>query len=281
MKSRKGMSMSSLRAIARRSAGILRKSGIYRARQLKHLPDLKAKIEQAIAGLHEQPLELSEHALAIRIGAARDSNWLVVMGARRKIRTRFVFFPHACGNVIIVGEGADQPTEARFEGSDNVVLVGNRIPWCQVHIRCVSDGAVVSLGKGSIFNGTEIVVEGDGCGVEIGAEGLFAPNTTIRTSDLHGIYEISSGEWLNRPASVVIEPRVWVGQDAIILKGVRIGGGSIVGAGSIVNRDLPGYSSCAGTPAKVLRQGVTWSLARIAEPEEYAENDAKIMRFRR
>ena len=273
--------MNSLRAVARRSAALLRRFGLYRARQLTHLPELEAKIEQAMTGLHERPIKMGARANVIQIGEARSRNWLVVMGSRRKIRTKFVFFPQACGNVIIIGEGSDQPREARFESSNNVVLVGDSIPWCQVRIRCLSDDAVIALGRGSIFNGTEIVVEGDGCGVEVGAEGLFAPNTTIRTSDLHGIYDIPSGEWLNRPASVVIEPRVWVGQDAIILKGSRIGGGSIVGAGSIVNKDLPGYCSCAGTPAKVIREGVTWSLARMAEPEEYAENDAKIMRFRR
>ena len=273
--------MGSFHAVARRSAAILRRFGIYRAHQFSGLSELGSKIQQAMAGLHELPIDLDAGAHVVQIGDARNRNRLVIMGSRRKIRTKFVLFPKASGNIVVIGEGSDEPTEARFEGSDNVVLVGDKIPWCPVRIRCVSDNAVVSLGRGSIFNGTEIVVEGDGCGVEIGAEGLFAPNTTIRTSDLHGIYEISSGEWLNRPASVVIEPRVWVGQDATILKGVHIGGGSIVGAGSIVNKDLPGYCSCAGTPAKVIRQGVTWSLARVAEPEEYTENDAKIMRFRR
>lgn len=52
---------------------------------------------------------------------------------------------------------------------------------------------------------------------------------------------------------VEIGDDVFVGARAIILRGVTVGEGSVVGAGSVVTRDIPAYSVCAGNPARVIR----------------------------
>ena len=52
---------------------------------------------------------------------------------------------------------------------------------------------------------------------------------------------------------IVIEDDVWLGASAIVVDGVRVGRGSVVGAGSVVTRDLPPYSVAVGSPAKVVR----------------------------
>ena len=56
---------------------------------------------------------------------------------------------------------------------------------------------------------------------------------------------------------VTIGNDVWIGSRAIILSGVRIGKGSIIGAGSVVTKDVPEYSVVAGNPAKVKRSRLT------------------------
>ena len=53
---------------------------------------------------------------------------------------------------------------------------------------------------------------------------------------------------------VIIEDNVWVGEKAIILKGVRVGSNSVVAAGSVVTKDVPPYSVVAGVPAKVIKK---------------------------
>lgn len=53
---------------------------------------------------------------------------------------------------------------------------------------------------------------------------------------------------------VVIEDGVWIGNDVIILPGVKIGTKSIIAAGSIVTKDIPPYSMAAGNPAKVIKK---------------------------
>jgi len=52
---------------------------------------------------------------------------------------------------------------------------------------------------------------------------------------------------------VVIEDDVWIASGAIILPGVSIGKGSVIGAGSVVTRDVPPYSIAAGNPARIIR----------------------------
>ena len=52
---------------------------------------------------------------------------------------------------------------------------------------------------------------------------------------------------------VIIENDVWIGTDSIILSGIRIGNGSVVGARSVVTKDVPPYAIVAGNPAKVIR----------------------------
>lgn len=53
---------------------------------------------------------------------------------------------------------------------------------------------------------------------------------------------------------IVVENDVWIGANSTILAGVRIGKHSVVAAGSVVNRDVPPYSVCAGVPARVVKQ---------------------------
>ncbi|PIA86231.1 DapH/DapD/GlmU-related protein [Streptococcus parauberis] len=53
---------------------------------------------------------------------------------------------------------------------------------------------------------------------------------------------------------VQIDSDVWIGENVVILQGVKIGKGSIIGANSVVNKDVPEYSIVAGTPAKVIKQ---------------------------
>ncbi|MBP7508929.1 MAG: hypothetical protein KA807_14020 [Prolixibacteraceae bacterium] len=56
---------------------------------------------------------------------------------------------------------------------------------------------------------------------------------------------------------VIIEDDVWIGANAIILCGVHIGKGSVIGAGSIVTKDVPPYSISVGNPAKTIKMRFT------------------------
>ncbi len=53
---------------------------------------------------------------------------------------------------------------------------------------------------------------------------------------------------------ITIEDDIWIGAGAIILDGVRIGKGSVIGAGAVVTKDIPPYSIAAGVPAKIIKK---------------------------
>lgn len=61
-----------------------------------------------------------------------------------------------------------------------------------------------------------------------------------------------------QPPPIRIGDHVWIGLRATILKGVSIGDGAVVGAGSMVIRDVPSGALVAGVPARVIRESVTW-----------------------
>jgi acetyltransferase-like isoleucine patch superfamily enzyme len=109
----------------------------------------------------------------------------------------------------------------------------------------IGKGASLSIGNGSYLNRNTLVVAETK--VEIGNSCKIAWDVVIMDSDLHPI----EGKTLeNKP--VIIEDNVWIGCRSIILKGVRIGKGAIIAAGSVVTKDIPAYAIAAGVPARVI-----------------------------
>ena len=76
----------------------------------------------------------------------------------------------------------------------------------------------------------------------------------LTTSHAHKDTDIPMiDQGFDQEKAIVIEEDVWIGTRSIILPGVRIGKGSIVGAGSVVTKSVPQFSIAAGNPAKVVR----------------------------
>ena len=90
--------------------------------------------------------------------------------------------------------------------------------------------------------------------ITIGAGAKISHNVTIMDGDGH-IVEYT-GYVPVKP--IVIENHVWIGTKATILKGVNIGEGSIIAAGSVVTKDVPPHTLVAGNPAKVIKEDIKW-----------------------
>jgi maltose O-acetyltransferase len=120
--------------------------------------------------------------------------------------------------------------------------------WMQPPYYC-DYGANIHLGTRVYFNFNCVVL--DVCEVRIGSYTLFGPAVQILTP-LHPFNaalrrERESGK------PVEIGEDVWVGGGALILAGVRIGSRAVVGAGSVVTRDIPEGVFAAGNPCRVIR----------------------------
>lgn len=95
--------------------------------------------------------------------------------------------------------------------------------------------------------------------IVIGSNCLIADSVSIFDSDFHDISPNDRSSKQQRLESdglvvpTIIEENVWIGSHSIILKGVRVGKDSIVGAGSVVTKDIPSGVIACGVPAKVIR----------------------------
>jgi acetyltransferase-like isoleucine patch superfamily enzyme len=117
-----------------------------------------------------------------------------------------------------------------------------------LHLR--DRGAVLSIGEGSFVNHRSELIAHER--VEIGRHCLLAWDVQVLDSDSHSV------DGLPHTAPVVIGDRVWIGCRATVLKGVTIGDGAVVAAGSVVTRDVPARALVAGNPARSVREDVTW-----------------------
>lgn len=88
--------------------------------------------------------------------------------------------------------------------------------------------------------------------VKIGRKCLIGDDVSIHDFDGH---KINGSEGIK---PIVIEDNVWIGENVTVLKGVRIGKGSVIGAGSLVCKDIPEGSLAVGSPARVIKENITW-----------------------
>jgi acetyltransferase-like isoleucine patch superfamily enzyme len=109
------------------------------------------------------------------------------------------------------------------------------------------DGKLV-VGRNSRLNGVHIDAREL---VEIGDTVQIGPYTIIMDSDFHDLKDHSK-DGPSKP--IYIEDDVWIATRVTILKGVRIGKGSVIAAGAIVTKDVPPYCVAAGTPARVVKK---------------------------
>jgi maltose O-acetyltransferase len=135
--------------------------------------------------------------------------------------------------------------EGKIVIGDRTLLLGTTVPLEIV----AHDGGRVQIGSQTFINygvsisAHESVVIGDRC--QIGQYCI------IQDNDYHDIED----KWQVPPsAPVVIEDRAWLGARVIVLKGVRIGHDAVIGAGSVVTKDIAPRTIAAGAPARVIRR---------------------------
>lgn len=156
--------------------------------------------------------------------------------------------------------------------------------WPYIHIKNKSKliiGDNVTLNSSNygyhinMFKPVKILIDGHNAEVTIGS------NSRIHGSCIHAISKISIGEYcliaancnimdsngheslmekpedrlltIDKPKPIIIENNVWIGANCIILKGVTIGQGAIIAAGSVVTKDVPKYSIVGGNPARLIK----------------------------
>jgi maltose O-acetyltransferase len=142
--------------------------------------------------------------------------------------------------------------EADREGQRALLLEllgkGGKSVWMQPPFFC-DYGSNIELGERVFFNYNCVVL--DVCRVRIGDFTLFGPAVQVLTP-LHPLDPaLRRNQEYGKPVEIGAD--VWVGGGALILPGVRIGARSVIGAGSVVTRDVPEGVFAAGNPCRVIR----------------------------
>lgn len=182
---------------------------------------MPTELEKMLAGELYDPLDPQLVAARVRardlcqdLNATRESDEAV----RRKILTE------------LIGQGGDTV-------------------WMQPPFYC-DYGSNICLGRRVFFNFNCVVL--DVCRVAVGDFTLFGPAVQIYTAMHPMNAELRRSQEFAKP--IEIGSDVWVGGGAIILPGVKIGPKSVIGAGSVVTRNIPPNVFAAGNPCRVIRQ---------------------------
>jgi maltose O-acetyltransferase len=142
------------------------------------------------------------------------------------------------------------------EQSERVRLMKELIPaagegvWIEPPFYC-DYGSNITLGDRVFFNFNCVVL--DVAPVRIGSGTLFGPAVQIYAAT-HPLSAVARRTGLEAGQPIEVGEDVWVGGGAIICPGVSIGARSVIGAGSVVTRDVPAGVLAAGNPCRVIRQ---------------------------
>lgn len=150
-----------------------------------------------------------------------------------------------------------------IRGSNISVFIENNVCFRRggASLWLEDEGSSISIGKNSTFFGDVHLASTESAKISIGSDCLIAPAVQIRNGDSHAIY--SGEERCNIAKQVNISSRVWIGEGAVILKGVSISSDSVVATRAVVTKSchLSG-SVLAGNPARQVKTGITWSADR-------------------
>lgn len=111
-------------------------------------------------------------------------------------------------------------------------------------------GSNIEVGKNCFINYNCTIL--DNAKVVLGDNCLLAPNVSIYTAG-HTIHPAARALGYEYGIPVTVGDNVWIGGNTVICPGVHIGSNTVVGAGSVVTRDIPEWSFAAGNPCRVIR----------------------------
>ena len=149
-------------------------------------------------------------------------------------------------------------TTISLENNAKLILNGEVMLYEGVNIRLTRNAKLLIgdhtyINRSSSIDCTMSVTIGDLCAI--------SDNVQILDSDFH---EISTSDYTSIACQpITIGNHVWIGRSAIILKGVTIGDGAIIGAGSVVTRSVPPKCLVAGVPARIIKENVEWNNIKL------------------
>jgi acetyltransferase-like isoleucine patch superfamily enzyme len=178
--------------------------------------------------------------------------------------SKFIFHPNS-SNISGLNISVRNPIEGK-----KYIEIGGNSQISGSFIFEIEQGKITIGSRTFIGGGTFICIDE----IQIGNDVMFSWGCTVTDNNSHshiwserkndvlewkkGLDENKIGvykDWSNvKKRKIKIKDKAWIGFNSIILKGVTIGEGAIVGAGSVVTKDVPDWTIVAGNPAKIIRE---------------------------
>ncbi len=154
--------------------------------------------------------------------------------------------------------GASVGPRVRVWGAPSISNQGTLIVGDRARLVSTMATLEIAVGpNGTLYIGERVFIN-YGCSIaatesiRIGARSTIGTHVIMMDNDFHRL-EPERRDELPPSAPIVLGENVWLGARVIVLRGVTIGDGSAIGAGSVVARDIPPRAVAAGVPAKVIR----------------------------
>lgn len=140
---------------------------------------------------------------------------------------------------------------------------------------CTFTYNTISIGN-HVYIGSYCVIQSKHGYINIGNHVMFGPGVNIHGGNHEtnkcGVFMDEVEKDFGCDPTIIIEDDVWIGANAIILKGVIIGKGSVIGAGSVVTKSIEPYSIVVGNPVKVIGKRFTEQEIQLHESLLYREH---------
>jgi maltose O-acetyltransferase len=148
-----------------------------------------------------------------------------------------------------LNDTSENDTEGRARILQKLIPNAGAGLWLQPPFYC-DYGTNIQIGERVFFNFNCVIL--DVTTVTIGSRTMFGPNVQVYTAT-HPIDHRARASGLEYAKPITIGEDVWIGGSAVICPGVTIGARTVIGAGSVVTKDIPADVFAAGNPCRVIR----------------------------
>lgn len=179
---------------------------------------------------------------------------------RAELLERLALYP-VTDTLIVLASQTQNVVSLGVGGNSATIFIGPDCEFTAGDIYCGGGSSIVFNG-GVIATRCAIVDARNGGSIIAEPDQLWAANVYVATDDMHRLADLATGARLNPfGAHIRLGRHVWLGRDSTVTGHAEIGDGAIVGMQSMVRgQKVPPHTAVGGVPARVLREGVTWSV---------------------
>lgn len=177
-------------------------------------------------------------------------NFTFIQRMRNKIRTDKTSFIQIKKSVKMVA------CKILIRGKDSSLIIEDNTVLRNVNIEIIGDNCTLKIGKYGMIGDNCYFSVKEGTTLRIGDNCGLSRNVKIMTSDGHPIFK--EKQRINEAKDILLGSNIWIADNVTILKGCRVGDGSVIGINSTVTKDISSNSVAVGNPAKEVENNIEW-----------------------